>query len=203
MEVVTKGAACGLGVRGGSFGRVLTISEKAQLYGWDSSLRFWHGPDELNAAVRNGSQRLVDALRGSPGNSWYGPVRIAAAGEPTARFFALAQDLGDSAVATLYCDDSKTGPAEIVAVVPAHRRSRLRPEFAFEFLAFASFLGSVAGETDLEIHNHLEAALAETTPSDSLVFSIGTGLWDGEADHMLSRAVEKLAIAMLHWRAGE
>ena len=68
----------------------------------------WHGPDELNTAVRNGARRLIDALRTSPSNSWYGPVQVAAAGEPAARFFAVAQDLGDAAVATLYCGESKT-----------------------------------------------------------------------------------------------
>jgi hypothetical protein len=171
------------------------------LYGWDSRLRFWHGPDELNAAVRNGSRRLADSLRRSPGASWYGPVQCAFPGEPTARFFALAQRLDDSAFATLYCGESKTGPAEIVGVIPAARRPRLRPEFAFEFLAFASFVGSLPAETSLEINNHLEAALAETSPSESLVFSIGTGIWEGHADHMLSLAVEKIAIAMLHWGA--
>ena len=184
-----------------SLARILTITEKAQLYGWDARLRFWHGPDEMDTAAGNGSRRLVDALRRSSGKSWYGPVQSAASGGAPARFFAVVQDLGDAAVGTLYCGESKTGPAEIVAVLPAARRSRLRPEFAFEFLAFASFVGSVAGETDMEIHNHLAAALAETPASDSLVFSIATGLLDGDADYLLSSAVEKIALARLHWRA--
>ena len=44
-------------------------------------------------------------------------------------------DLSDCAIASVYCDESKAGPAEILAVIPAHRRSYLRDEFAFEFLA--------------------------------------------------------------------
>lgn len=190
--------ACGV-----QFAKELIITEIAQLYGWDARLRFWHGPDELNTEMRNGTHRLADTLRRSPGNSWFGPVQCAVPGEPAARFFAVAQDLGDAAVATLYCNESKTGPAEIVAVLPAERRARLRPEFAFEFMAFANFLGSAGAQVGLEIHNRLDAALAETAPSDSLVFSIGTGLWAGDADHMLSICVEKVAIAMLHWRTGE
>jgi hypothetical protein len=56
--------------------------------------------------------------------------------ERSNRFFILVHDLPDSAVASIYCDESKTGPAELVAVIPASRRSELREDFAFEFLAF-------------------------------------------------------------------
>lgn len=54
------------------------------------------------------------------------------------------------------------------------RRSRLQPEFAFEFLAFAGFLGSPGGAAELEASEGIASALAETSASDSMVFSWGT-----------------------------
>ena len=174
------------------------VVRKVQLYGWDARTECWYGPNELDYSSYGG-QRLLDALRKAPGRSWYGPVNCSAAGEPANRFFALVHDLGDCAVAMIYCDESKTGPAEIVTVIPAERRRRLREEFPFEFLAFTSFLGSTAASAGQEIHDRVTAAVAETEDSDSLVFSIGSGLWASDQEYALSRCVEKVAIAMLQW----
>jgi hypothetical protein len=149
------------------------------------------------AAVR--SQRLEDALLASNGPSWFGPVTCTIPGEPSARFFVVVNDLSDCAVATIYCDESKTGPVEIVAVIPAERRSRLRPEFAFEFLAFAGFLRSLGDGAECEVTEAIGAALAEAPISDSLVFSVTTGLWAGDLDYILSRCVEQTAMAVLRW----
>jgi hypothetical protein len=145
------------------------------------------------------SQRLEDALLSAPGASWFGPVSCFAPGEPVTHFFVLVHDLTDCAVAAIYCEESKAGPLEIVAAIPAERRARLRPEFAFEFLAFSGFLGSLGGGAEIEIDEAIAAAMAETPASDSLVFSISTGLWSADLDHILSRCVEQTAAAMLHW----
>jgi hypothetical protein len=99
----------------------------------------------------------------------------------------------------IYCNESKTGPAEILAALPAERRTNLRPEFAFEFLAFARFLGSVDAGAELKVHDAITAALAETRDCDSLVFSIGSGLWPSDLDHVLSQCVEKIAVTLLCW----
>jgi hypothetical protein len=172
---------------------------RIQLYGWDAQRKTWHGPNELGAAPA-GNHRLVEALKNAPAKSWYGPVHCTASGEPRSRFFAVAHALADCAMAMVYCGESKTGPAEIVLVIPAERRARLRPEFAFEFVAFAGFLGSLGSlGADLAVHDHIINALAESGREDSLVFSISTGLADSERDLMLSRCVEKLAVAMLEW----
>lgn len=133
------------------------------------------------------------------GPSWFGPVSCSAPDEPSARFFVVAHALPDCAVATIYCEESKAGPAEIVAAIPAQRRARLRPEFAFEFLAFAGFLGSLGGGAELEVGEALSAALAEAPASDSLVFSITTELWTSDLDHVLSRCAEQTALALLRW----
>jgi hypothetical protein len=120
-------------------------------------------------------------------------------GEPAARFFALVHDLADCAVALLYCGESKAGPAEIIAVIPPDRHLRLRDEFAFEFLAFARFLGSVGASTELEVHAAIDSAVAEHRDAGTLVFSIRSGLWPDDLGPVLSRCVEKVAVTLCQW----
>jgi hypothetical protein len=126
-------------------------------------------------------------------------VSTGGAGEPKARFFTMVHRLRDCAVAAVYCDETKAGPAEIVAVIPAEHRACVRADFAFEFVAFASFLAALGDDADMRVHDGIAAALAETVESDSLIFSISTGLCGGDPDPALSRCVEKIAVAMLHW----
>jgi len=45
----------------------------------------------------------------------------------------------------------------------------------------------------------MEAAIRESESSEALVFSIGTGLWNSDLDHVLSCCVEKIALSMLEW----
>jgi len=78
-----------------------------------------------------GARRLISALQQAPGHSWYGTIKCPSPDGPADRFFAVIHDLGDCALAMIYCDESKAGPAEILAVIPADRRSRLRAEFPF------------------------------------------------------------------------
>ena len=175
-----------------------SVDSIIQWYGWDARSRTWHGPSQLGlGAIR--SQRLEDALLGAHGPSWFGSVSCSAPGEPATRFFVVAHDLSDCAVAMIYCEESKTGPAEIVAAIPAERRSRLRPEFAFEFLAFAGFLRSLGDGVECELSESIAAALAEAPTADSLVLSISTGLWASDLEDVLSRCVEQTAMAVLRW----
>jgi hypothetical protein len=108
-------------------------------------------------------------------------------------------DLSDCAVASIYCDESKAGPAEILAVIPAGRRSHLRDEFAFEFLAFARFLGSLRAGAELQVHDAITAAIADQPESKALVFSISSGLWMRDLDPVLSCCVEKVAVTLCQW----
>ncbi len=170
-------------------------ARRVQLYGWDAESQSWHGPNEVTLG-NAGTQRLLESLRSTPANSWYGPVNCSSSED---RLFAVVHRLHDCAVAMLYCDESKAGPAEIVTVIPAKERKRLRSEFAFEFVAFAGFLGCLGAGADLPVHDAVAAALSETDDSDSLVITVSTGLWTGDLDHVLSRCVEKIALAMLRW----
>ena len=174
------------------------LTRLVQLYGWDSRSSTWHGPSEFRSGVRPPA-RLLNALRGVAGPSWYGPVSCCSSDEPATRFFAMVHAFPDCATAMIYCNESKAGPAEIVAALPAQHRSRLRPEFAFDFLSFASFLGSVEAASQVHVHEAINAALAETPDSASLVFSIGSGLWPSDREYVLSECVAKIAVALLEW----
>jgi hypothetical protein len=115
------------------------------------------------------------------------------------RFFALVHDLSDCAIAMIYCGESKAGPAEILAVVPSAGGAPLREEFAFEFLAFARFLGCLSAHAELQVHEAITAAIAGRCDSSTAVFSISSGLWPGDLDPALSRCVESLAVTLSQW----
>jgi hypothetical protein len=111
----------------------------------------------------------------------------------------LVHDLSDCAIATIYCDDSKVGPAEILAVIPADRRSHLRDEFAFEFVAFTHFLGSLSACAELQVHDAIASAIADWRDSKALVFAVSSGLWPGDLEPVLSRCVEKISVTLCQW----
>jgi hypothetical protein len=171
---------------------------RIQLYGWDARTESWNGPTGLSPSPRV-SGRLAQALQAAHGRSWYGPVSCNVQGEAATRFFSVIHALSDCAVAMIYCHDSRTGPVEIVAVVPPEMRARLRADFAFEFVAFARFLDALSEPAALTVHDQMEAAIRESESSEVLVFSIGTGLWTSDLDHVLSCCVEKVALSMLEW----
>ncbi len=178
--------------------RIPACAPEMVWYGWDSRTETWHGPNTFKPATV--PRRLLQALQSTPGRSWYGPVKCCTAGEPEARFFVLIHDLSDCALAMIYCDESRTGPAEIVVTIPPEHRARLRPEFAFEFLGFTRFLGLAGNGGELPIHDGVEAAIhAADGSGDTLVFSVSSGLWPHDMEHMLSRCVEKVAVAMCRW----
>jgi hypothetical protein len=108
-------------------------------------------------------------------------------------------NLADSAVALVYCNDSKAGPAEIIAVLPANRRSLLREEFAFEFLAFARFLGAISVGAELQVHDAIACAIAGRHDREDVVISISSLLWPEDLDFTLSRCVEKVVVTLCRW----
>ena len=171
-----------------------------QLYGWDSRTETWNGPTGLTFSL-SASRRLLQTLQATPGRSWYGPVNCGDPGEAPTRFFCLIHALCDCAVAMIYCNESRSGPVEIVAVIPPELRERLRSDFAFEFVAFARFLGALSEGGALTVHDLMVAAIRETPFSDALVFSISTGLWTSDLDYVLSSCVEKIVSSMLDWVA--
>lgn len=182
--------------------RVRPVSDtvgRISLYGWDSQSETWHGPTEPGCTVPD--IRLLQSLEAVAGRSWYGAVNCCKSEGMTARFFAMVHNLSDCATASIYCGESKAGPAEILAVIPAGRRSCLREEFAFEFVSFARFLGAVSAGAELRVHDAIASAIAEDPVSQTLVFSINSGLWPGDLEPVLSRCVEKIAVTLCQWIA--
>jgi len=176
----------------------IAVEQMIQLYGWDCRTGTWSGPTGLEPAGP-ASKRLLATLQATPVKSWFGPLRIASPGEPPAQFFVVLHDREDCAIAMVYCADSKTGPAEVLAVIPAGLRPRLRPEFAFEFLAFASFLGAIGESAAIVVHDRISEAIEEAPPGEALAFSLCTGTWPSDRDPALSRCVETLASTLLLW----
>jgi hypothetical protein len=128
-------------------------------------------------------------------------VTCDAANAPSTRFFALIHDLSDCAMASIYCHESKVGPAEILAVIPTCRRTRLREEFAFEFLSFARFLGVVNAGAELQLHEAVTGAIADQSDARALAFSLSSGLWQSDLEPILSQCVEKVAVTVCQWLA--
>jgi hypothetical protein len=178
--------------------RLWCDAERVHLYGWDSVSETWNGPNQLGCCSLP-DRKLLRALEAAPGKSWYGSVHCRTSDGPATRFFVLVHDLSDCAIASIYCDDSKAGPAEILAVIPAHRRSHLRDEFAFEFLAYARFLGSLSAGAELKVHDAVASAIADPRDSKTLIFSISSGLWPSDCEVVLSCCVEKIAVTLCQW----
>jgi hypothetical protein len=68
----------------------------------------------------------------------------------------LQRTVGDAGLAVIDLEGSPGGPLEVTLVVPAHRRTRVRRDFAFEFAAFLRFLeGPESSGSELAIHDYI------------------------------------------------
>jgi len=168
------------------------------LHGWDSRGQVWHGPDELAYSL-TGSREILRKLR-PLASSWHGRLQAQMPGLLPLDFRASLHDLGDAGLAMIDLEGSPGGPLEIILVVPAHRRARIRKDFAFEFAAFLRFLeGPETSGSELAIHDYIHSVLSETGAATTLVFSIETAFLEREVQILIAGQVERLAIAMLTW----
>jgi hypothetical protein len=171
---------------------------RVELHGWDSLSSAWHGPTELTFTLR-GCGRILSQLRELPG-SWYGKLRTEAPEEPPLAFHVSIHDLCDAGLALLDFEGSPGGPLEVVLVVPAQRRARIRPDMAFEFVAFLGFLrGLEHPGSELAIHDYILRALEEADRRSTLVFSIETRFALPESRMSISRQAERAAMSMIAW----
>ena len=177
------------------------LGRRIELHGWDSHAQAWHGPDELTFTLR-GCRRILAQLRQVPG-SWYGRLRAELAGEPPLSVCASVHDLGDSGLAVIDVEGSPGGPLEVVLAVPAHRRPQVRPELAFEFVAFLRFLeGRTSLGSEQALHDYVHSVLAEPAgPPSTLIFTIETRAVTADTHLLISQQAEKLAMSMLQWMA--
>jgi len=168
------------------------------LHGWDSLSQVWHGPDEL-AYTLSGSREILRKLR-PLASSWHGRLHAQMAGRLSLNLCASIHDLGDAGLAIIDVEGSPGGPLEVTLVVPAHRRARVRKDFAFEFAAFLRFLeGPESSGSELAIHDYIHRVLSETGSATTLVFSIETRFLDSELQILIAEQVERLAISMIAW----
>jgi len=61
------------------------------------------------------------------------------------------------------------------------------------------FLGSLSPAAELQVHDAIAAAIGDQSDSKTSVFSISSGLWPSDLDHVLSRCVERVAVTLCQW----
>jgi hypothetical protein len=170
---------------------------EVHLYGWDDQGRFWHGPTEIAPAL-SGTGSILRKLQNAPG-TFNGKLRCSVPGLPGMDFQTTVYDLTDAGLAMVHLDGFPHAPIGVVAVIPAQRRQHLRPEFAFGFVSFLSFLGATASpDSELAIHDYLESVL-RTDTACALVFTMEGSQLDSDTSIVASAYFENLSIAMLHW----
>ena len=171
------------------------------LYGWNDQGGFWHGPTEI-APASNGTGSILRKLKNAPG-TFHGKLHCTVRGLPGVDFHTTVYDLTDAGLAMVHLDGDLHAPIGVVAVIPAERRRHLRPEFAFGFVSFLSFLGAAASpDSELAIHDYLESVLRTDTAS-ALVFTVEGAQLDSDTSIVTSAYFENLAVAMLQWLCPE
>jgi hypothetical protein len=176
---------------------VTEAEDQIHLYGWNDQGGFWHGPTEI-APASNGPGSILRKLRNAPG-TFHGKLRCTVRGLPAVDFQTTVYDLTDAGLAMVHLDGDLHAPIGVVAVIPEERRRHLRPEFAFGFVSFLSFLGAAASpDSELAIHDYLETILKTDTAS-ALVFTVEGAQLDSDTSIVTSAYFENLAIAMLEW----
>ena len=160
------------------------------LYGWDPAAD-WFGPEEI--AVQPTAQ-LLRRLRHRSG--WYaGTLRCSSFLIPDV--FVTARDLGDVAVATMDLPNMP-GPVQILGVLPAARRNRLRAEFAFHLTSYAAMLNALPASAELAVCDGIEAAVAQQANS-SIAFSIQPETLPCDLAIAMGHAIECLCGSILAW----
>jgi hypothetical protein len=102
-------------------------------------------------------------------------------------------------LAIVHLDGSSGGPIGALTVLPAHRRPRLRDEFALACVAYLSFLdGLIRQDSEPAIHEYVDSLL-RTEQSSTLVITVETARDSSDIGIALSMYLEKLSIAMLQW----
>ena len=176
---------------------VTEAKDQIHLYGWNDQGGFWHGPTEV-APASNGPSSILRKLRNASG-TFHGKLRCTVRGLPAVDFQTTVYDLTDAGLAMVHLDGDLHAPIGVVAVIPEERRRHLRPEFAFGFVSFLSFLGAAASpDSELAIHDYLESVLRTDTAS-ALVFTVEGAQLDSDTSIVTSAYFENLAIAMMEW----
>ena len=165
------------------------------IHGWDSAGWFWH--DVTSGCPHSMKLQPSRKLRNAPAafQGRYCRVR----GSPVVEFRTSAYDLADAGPAIVHQDDASGAPVGALTILPAHRRPRLRKEFAFGFVSHLSFFGGLINpDSELAIHDYVDNLL-QTDQTSTLVFTVETAEACSDAGMVLSEYLEQLAIAILEW----
>jgi hypothetical protein len=167
-----------------------------QIHGWDSTGGFWHGPTQI-APQESGFGPISRRLARSQG-PFHGTISCRVPGSIPFAFQTAAYDLTDSGLAVLHLDGLQA-PIGALAIVPAHRRCRLRSEFAFGLVAHLSFLsGLITPDSELQILEYIEDAL-RSEPRSTLAFTLEAAHADTDVSIVLATYLDRLSTAMLSW----
>ena len=112
---------------------VAVADTDVHIHGWDSTGWFWHDVTDTTVEVHEAGAVLRKLRKGPV--AFQGICRVP--GSPECEFQTTAYDLTDAGLAIVHLDGAPVGA---LTVLPAHRRPRLRNEFAFGFVAHLSFL---------------------------------------------------------------
>lgn len=165
------------------------------IHGWDSVGWFWHEVDGITHGEYE-TGPVLRKLRKAPA-AFQGSCRVP--GSPVCEFQTSAYDLTDAGLAIVHLDGSPCGPIGALTILPAHRRPRLRNEFAFGFVAHLSFLdGLISQDSEPAIHEYVDNLL-RTDQTSTLVITVETAHDSSDVGIVLSTYLEKLSIAMLQW----
>jgi hypothetical protein len=176
--------------------RSLLVNERIELHGWDGTERTWYGPSELIPTGKgSGTLRLSALHSGFAGRvSGHGPHngRI--------RFSALVQDNGEAGIAIVGSEHLADGLVQVVAVIPWTRLPKLRPDFAFEFVASLRLLGMIDPGSELPVLNYIESITEKRDGDCSHVFAVGRHLpLSDDIAIPLSCMVETVSVSILKW----
>lgn len=117
-------------------------------------------------------------------------------------FDAWIRDLGDAGLAVIDMEGSSGGPLQIILAVPQQRLTKMRPDLAFEFVSFVTFLeGHKKSGSEHEIHDYVQQTLSHVTTPATFVFSIESLSVPRDCHLVLSEHAENLAISMIAWMA--
>lgn len=159
------------------------------VHGWDSTGWFSHDIQPEAYATAAVLRRLKKAPAAFPR-----ACRVR--GAPIFEFLTTVHDLVDAGLAIVHLDGAPIGA---LTVLPAHRRPRLRNEFAFGLVAHLCFLGGlINSESEFAIHEYIDRLL-RTEQTSTLVIIVEPSLGHSDASLALSAYLEELSIAMLQW----
>lgn len=171
---------------------VAVADTDVHIHGWDSTGWFWHDVTDTTREVHEAGAVLRKLRKGPV--AFQGICRVP--GSPECEFQTTAYDLTDAGLAIVHLDGAPVGA---LTVLPAHRRPRLRNEFAFGFVAHLSFLdGLIDPDSELTIHDYVDALL-RTEQTSTLVFTVETARACSDTSIVLSAYLETLSVAMLKW----